>query len=293
MHSTQASQPIVKDILQARHATLTLAERQVVSALLQDYPVAGLQSITELADTAKVSSPTVVRLARKLGFDGFTGLQDALRREISEQIRKPASKLDRAQRDHGDSHTLFRFAEAAVRNLQGTLDRIDTEAFDTVATLLADTDRPVYLEGGRITRSVADHLYNHLQIIRPGVTTLGRVPAVWPQYLLDMDAAAILILFDIRRYESDLSKLARLGRESGATLVLFTDQWNSPIARHADHVFSTMVEAPSGWDSTLSLQLLVEALVAQVQTRLPNQGRDRIERLESMFTETRLFRDFN
>lgn len=284
---------IVKHVMRDRMGQLTLAERQVANALFQDYPVAGLQSITELAKTAGVSTPTVVRLARKLGYDGFTGLQEALRREISEQIKKPISKLAGADANPTDSHKLFRFAKTAVANMDNTLARLETETFDAVAALLADPARPVFVEGGRITRSNADYLFNHLQIIRPRVTALGRAPSVWPQYLLDMDDRSVLILFDIRRYESDLHKLARLGKERGCTLVLFTDPWNSPIAALADHVFSIMVEAPSSWDSTIALMLVLETLIAEVQTRLKELGKDRIEALEGMFTETRLFRDFN
>lgn len=293
MDPVQTPSDIVKDVMRQHMAALTLAERQVANVLLQDYPVAGLQSITELASSARVSTPTVVRLARKLGYEGFSALQDALRREISEQIRKPISKLDKARVEGADGHALFRFAEAALSNVQGTLARVETETFDAVAKLLADTNRRIYVEGGRITRSNADYIFNHLQIIRPRVTALGRAPSVWPQYLLDMDDQSVLVLFDIRRYESDLLKLARLSKERGCTLVLFTDQWNSPVATISDHVFSAMVEAPSSWDSTLAIMLVVEALIAEIQSRLSELGRARIEELEGMFTETRLFRDFN
>jgi DNA-binding MurR/RpiR family transcriptional regulator len=272
---------------------LTLSERHLASVIMQDYPIAGLQSITELAQASQVSTPTVVRMARKLGFDGFSALQEALRNEISAQIKKPMSKLDEIAAEDAQAHKLYRFASAVFRNLHGTLDRIDQAEFDTVAGILADPARTIFIEGGRITRSNADYLFNHMQIIRSGVTALGRSPGVWPQYLLDMGSSSVLVLFDIRRYESDLLKLAKLAKERGCTIVLFTDQWGSPIGQLADHVFHGMVEAPSSWDSTVALMLLIEALIADVQTRLAENSRARIEELESMFTATRMFRDFN
>lgn len=279
--------------MQDQMPRLTLSERQLASVLMQDYPIAGLQSITELAAAAQVSTPTVVRMARKLGFDGFTALQDALRAEIAAQIKKPMSKLDDIPPEDQAAHKLYRFAAAVFRNLHGTLARIDQADFDRVAGMLADPDRAIFIEGGRITRSNADYLFNHLQIIRPGVTAMGRSPGVWPQFLLDMNAASVLVLFDIRRYESDLLKLARLARDRGCTIVLFTDQWGSPIGSLADVSFHGMVEAPSSWDSTISLMLVIESLIAEVQTRRGDAGRTRIEELESMFSATRMFRDFN
>lgn len=287
------SDETVKTLMREQMAHLTLSERHLVSVLMQDYPIAGLQSITELAKAAQVSTPTVVRMARKLGFDGFTAMQEALRGEISDQIKKPMSKLDEISIEDLQAHNLYRFASAVFRNLHSTLDRVDQADFDQAAALLADPARQIFIEGGRITRSNADYLFNHLQIIRSGVTALGRSPSVWPQYLLDMNAASVLVLFDIRRYESDLLKLAKLAKERGCAIVLFTDQWGSPIGQLADHVFNGMVEAPSSWDSTIALMLLIEAMIAEVQTRMADESRARIEELESMFTATRMFRDFN
>ncbi|MCB1364960.1 MAG: MurR/RpiR family transcriptional regulator [Rhodobacteraceae bacterium] len=269
---------------------LTRSERQLASVLMQDYPMGGLQSITRLAAAAGVSTPTVIRMARKLGFDGFPALQDALRDELAARIKKPILKNDAWAAQASGGHLLHRFAGAVTENMRHTLDRIDTAMFDTVARLLAEPDRPVYVVGGRITRSNADYLFNHLQIIRPKVTQLGNSTNVWPQYLLDMDAQAVLVVFDIRRYEAHLEKLAQLAGERGATVVLFTDQWGSPIGRVADFTFNGLVEAPSSWDSTIALMLITEALIAEVQNARWDASRERIEELEAMFSSTRLFR---
>ncbi|MEX0368601.1 MAG: MurR/RpiR family transcriptional regulator [Ruegeria sp.] len=281
---------LVKQMLQDEIDGLTRSERQLASILLQDYPMAGLQSITKLAAAARVSTPTVIRMARKLGFDGFPDLQQALRDEVAAQIKKPISKRDAWVVDDAAEHALTRFAQAVWTNMRHTLERIDTAMFDAVARLLADTSRHLYVVGGRITRSNADYLFNHMQIIRPGVTMLGNSANVWPQYLLDMDRAAVLVIFDIRRYEAHLEKLAQIASERGATVILFTDQWGSPIGRSADFTFHGLVEAPSSWDSTIALQLISEALIAQVQEARWEKSKERIEELESMFSSTRLFR---
>nr|WP_240804548.1 MurR/RpiR family transcriptional regulator [Qingshengfaniella alkalisoli] len=281
---------MVKQIIQDRLEGLTRSERQLANVLLQDYPIAGLQSITKLAFAAEVSTPTVIRMARKLGFEGFPDLQDALRDEVAERIRNPISKREAWSDGAPAEHILTRFAEAVAENIRHTLDRLPTQQFDAVATLLADPTRHVYVSGGRITRSNADYLFNHLQIIRPGVTQLGSSPNVWPQYLLDMDESSILVLFDIRRYEGDMARLATLAAERGCQIVLFTDQWGSPICKVAQNVFHALVEAPSSWDSTISIMLILEALIAEVQAARLEESRSRIEQLEAMFSHTRLFR---
>ncbi|WP_299083166.1 MurR/RpiR family transcriptional regulator [uncultured Ruegeria sp.] len=281
---------IVKQRIQDELDGLTRSERQLASILLQDYPMAGLQSITKLAAAAQVSTPTVIRMARKLGFDGFPDMQDALREEVAAQIKKPISKRDDWADDDEAEHPITRFAQAVWTNMRHTLERLDKEMFNAVAQLLADTERPLYVVGGRITRSNADYLYNHMQIIRPNVTMLGNSANVWPQYLLDMGETSVLVIFDIRRYEAHLEKLAQVASSRGVTVVLFTDQWGSPIGKTADYTFHALVEAPSSWDSTIALQLISETLIAEVQEARWEESKERIEELERFFSSTRIFR---
>ena len=85
----------VRELIHDNGGTLTPAERQLSSVLLRDYPVAGLQSVTKLAEAAGVSTPTVIRMARKLGFDGFPEMQSSLRDEASARIKEPARKARR------------------------------------------------------------------------------------------------------------------------------------------------------------------------------------------------------
>ena len=105
-----------------------------------------------------------------------------------------------------------------------------------------------------------------------------------------MDAGAVLIVFDIRRYEKELEKLADLALKQGANIVLFTDAWGSPIEKYAQHCFRATVEVPSSWDSTLAINFLIEALVAEVQSRSSDQSAERIATLEQMIGESRIFR---
>ncbi len=276
-----------------RLGRLTPAERRIGSALLERYPTAGLASVSELAESAGVSGPTVVRTARKLGYDGFGELQRALHDEVAEKFRDPIERRERRagpSEAKSDTHVLHRFADAATANVHQTLRRIDTDVFDRVVARLASPRTRVHVVGGRITHVLAEHLCNHLRMLRPHVTWLGTSAEDWPQHAVDMDARSVLVIFDVRRYEARLLELARLVDERGAEIVLVTDPWGSPIERVATRTLGAFIETPSAWDSAVAPLLLVEALVAAVQERAWKRARPRIEALETMFGRTRPFR---
>ena len=56
---------------------------------------------------------------------------------------------------------------------------------------------------------------------------------------------------------------------------------------------NALIEVPSSWGSTLAINLIAEALIAEVQTRRWEDAKSRIERLEDMFKTTKLFRKQN
>jgi len=164
--------------------------------------------------------------------------------------------------------------------------------FNAVVALLADRKRSVHLVGGRITRSLADYFFTHMQVIRSGVTLLAANSNTWPHYVLNMKAGDVLVVFDIRRYEHDILRLAEMAKSKGVILVLFTDQWGSPTAKHATHSFHARIEAPSAWDSSVVILFIVEALIAAIQTETWDETKRRIKSLEALFDQTKLFRKF-
>lgn len=282
----------VAERLQAGFDSLTRAERQLAASVLENYPVSGLGSITAVAQQAEVSTPTVARLVQKIGYSGFPDFQAALRRELEARISDPIAKHDAWAAGAPDTHILNRFTEAVMGNIRQSLAQIDTAGFDGACDLIADRKRAVWVVGGRITRSLADYFFLHMQVIRRDVRLIQAISNAWPHYLLDIRKGDALVIFDVRRYENSTLRLAEMARERGARIVLFTDQWRSPIAALSDHVLASRIVVPSAWDSSVTTLLLLESVIAAVQERGWEETRQRMEDLEEMFDRTRFFRKF-
>lgn len=285
-----ATKPTIEDQLRAAIGTMTRAERQLAGHILRHYPVAVLGSVTQLARGAEVSSPTVVRLAQKMGFGGYPGLQAAVREELEARLVSPLAKHDRWAAQAPEGHVLNRFADAVLGNLQATLAQIDHDDFDATARLLADPGRKVFATGGRITLAMAEYFVTHMKVIRPEVELLMPVSNAWPPALLEMRPGDVLLAFDIRRYENNVLQLVEMAAEQGAEVVLMTDPWVSPAAAHARFRFSAQIEVPSAWDSTVALQVLVETLMAAVQSLTWQSTEARMQRLEALYERARFFR---
>ncbi|MCK5546892.1 MAG: MurR/RpiR family transcriptional regulator, partial [Rhodospirillaceae bacterium] len=255
----------VAEKIRSKFEELTRAERQLANAMLDNYPVSGLGSITTVAEISDVSTPTVVRMAKKLGFRGFPEMQAALRGELEATISNPIAKHNRWAENAPDTHILNLFADAVMDNMRQTLRQIDPEEFNAVAELLSDRKKSIHVVGGRITRSIADYFFTHMQVIRSGMTLVATNANTWPHYVLNMEEGDVLVAFDIRRYEHDILRLVKMAKDKGVTLLLFTDQWGSPTSKYATYSFHSRIEAPSAWDSSVVTMFIVEAVIAAVE----------------------------
>lgn len=280
----------VSDVINARFDTLTRAEKQLAKSLLDNYPVSGLGSITTVAENARVSTPTVARMVQKLGFKGYPDFQAHLHQEVEATISNPLTKHDRWASNAPGTHILNRFADAIMGNLRQTLSDIDVATFDGVAALLSERKRGLYFVGGRITGALAEYFFTHMQVIRPNTTLLSSNSSAWPQYVLNMNPGDLLVIFDIRRYEQEMVNLAAAARRRGAEIIVFTDQWATPAAKHAKYTFRVQIEAPSAWDSSVVTLFIVEALIEAVQSSTWDETSERMKTLEGLFEQTKLFR---
>lgn len=282
----------ISDRIQAQLDDLTRAERQLAHSILENYPASGLGPLTTLAEEANVSVPTVARMVQKLGFKGYPDFQSALREELKAKARNPIARYDTWAGGAPEGHMLNRFTDAVIDNIRHTLGQIDPVAFDEACALVGDAGRHLYIVGGRITHTLAEYLFLHMQVIRPNLTHIQSTSNAWPHYLLNVQEGDVFVIYDVRRYENNTLKLAEMAHAKGAKIILFTDQWRSPVHALADICLSARIIVPSAWDSAATTLLLTETMISAVQTLNWEGTKGRMEQLEEMFDQTRLFRKF-
>ena len=262
------------------------AEKRAAHLLLSHYPFVGLETVAAFASRAGISAPSALQFVSRLGFSGFPEFQKHLRQELEAQLLPPLAKS--SPRTAARKPTpLAGFADAVVANLHTTVGTIATAEFENVVALIADPRRRIHFTGGRFTRAIAQYAESHFRIVRSHVGMIDAQPASWRDRMIEINRKDVIVVFDIRRYQDDVIALAETAAKQGATVILLTDQWLSPVARVARHILPARVTVPSNWDSSAGLLLIVEALVAVVTKRLWKTAKPRMEAIEKLRARAR------
>lgn len=278
---TEETGPISERVRRSLRSCTT-AEQRVARALLDHYPVAGLETVARFAKRAGTSGPTILRFVNRLGFASYAAFQNALRNEVQNQLQSPLARYpSRGSWGHGsDVHE--RVGLAICGNIERAVRGLTNQDYVAITRLICDPKRAVFCLGGRFTQMLATYFHHCLRELRPGARLVRDGSAGWADYLLDVKHGDVLVVFDFRRYQRDVLEFAGGAAAQGATIVLVTDIWNSPIAALATQVIACPVEVPTAFDSAVGGLAMVEVLIARVIERLGQGAKRRIEALEAL-----------
>lgn len=241
----------------------TASERKLASALLADYPYAGLETIYSLAERTHVSTPSISRFVQKIGCSGYQEFQRHLIGELKEGQQSP---IDLHRRSLAvDDGFLHSFLQRTSQVYMRVGEAVTENQFRRISSILADSKRKNFHIGGRVSNALAQYLSGHLMQIRKNVFHLPSDSEFWPDYLLRMTSRDAVVMVDFRRYETRLEELAeRITEERKAQIILITDNWLSPIAERAKEVIALPIEVGTAWDTYLGAMAVIEALIAHV-----------------------------
>ncbi|CAB4895419.1 unannotated protein [freshwater metagenome] len=259
---------------------LTTAERRVAEVVLSSPEVVAFGTVAELAAAAKAGAATVVRLATKLGYDGFTALQSAVQHELSNQLRPAAVRIREAQ----GGLAVRRHLQRELDNVQATLLALDEAAIALATSRLADLAHAVVVITGDASTGVSTQFVADLGSLRPQVELLTGNEVVISRRLSQLQPGDVVVAIDLRRYDRWVVDAAAEARLRGAWLLSLTDSVLSPLAGMAD---ASMVLTAGGigpFDSHVGTLALLNVLVAAAAELLRDSATDRLDRAEAAWT---------
>ena len=256
--------------IKASLPSLAPAEQRVGKLVLADPRAFANLPVTELADRAHVSKPTVVRFCRSMGYDGLSDFKLKLAGSVSEGVPFIHRSVD------ADDKT----SDVAVKVIDNTVAaflkyRNDASSFalEHAAQALADTHktgRRIEFYGVGNSGIVAQDAQH--KFFRLGLNTIaysdGHMQVMSASMLQPGDCAVIISNSGRTR---DLMDACDIAKKRGATTIVITAS-GSPLAG-SGHIHLT-ADHPEGYDkyspmvSRLLHLLIIDILATTVALRI-------------------------
>ena len=243
------------------------SNRAIADYLLRNQVRVTALGIEELADACAVSTATISRFARDLGFKNYAAMRGAVA-ETLQSLLQPVEKLRStiARRTAKASPALesLGYAEAALTATRGGLAGTQVDRVGTVLTKA----RTVYVLGFGLSSFLAGALAMHLQPFCRHVVEVAASGGteVAAGHLATIGAKDVLVVISLPRYTLDVVPLTRFARDAGATIVSITDSPASPLAELGHHVLYAHSAHPVLPSSSSAALAVIEALAVSLMT---------------------------
>lgn len=242
----------------AVHKSLKSAEKKAADYLLSHPAQFAEETVAEAAAHAGCSEATLVRLARKLGYAGYTELKGAVLRTEGEN-NLPYPEISG---DDGEAAVLRKVFQASIQAMSDSLGMIDRTAYEKAAQAVRQAGRLLFLGAGD---AAAVAMAGYHKFARLGV------PVEFPQ---DFDAqllcaahlgpeGVLLVVSHSGRTKTVLDA-ARCAKNGGACVIAITNNPLSTLAKLASVSLTTAAFMPSTAGEIVSKRLpalcLIESL---------------------------------
>lgn len=233
-------------------------------------------SMRAFAAEAGVRPATLLRLAQRLGFEGWSDLKDAFIVDLGLRSDTYVSRAEKLIAKSAQPALYDEVFNAHQANLAYT--RAENKQEMQQAVTLLDEANNVYVCGFRASFPVAWSLYYVYRLFNRNASLIDGLASNVELFTREFTRDDCLLLTGFAPYSRESLSVLNAAQQAGTRIIAVTDSPVSPLAQVADCTLLFSVDSPSFFPSVVSGMGLAECLLAMLVAR---HGREAVNKIES------------
>lgn len=235
-----------------------------------------VQSMRAFAAEAGVKPATLLRLAQRLGYNGWRELKSAFIDDLGLGNDTYVSKAEKLIAK-GTQPALYEEVFLAHQaNLAFT--QAENQHAMQQAVRLLDEAKQVYICGFRASFPIAWSLFYVYRLFNRQVSLIDGLASNIEVFTREINGEDCLLLTSFSPYSRESLDVLNAARQAGARIIAITDSPVSPLAQAADCTLLFSLSSPSFFPSIVSGMGVAECLLAMLVAR---HGREAVNKIES------------
>ncbi|WP_189466306.1 MurR/RpiR family transcriptional regulator [Litchfieldella qijiaojingensis] len=279
---TSASLDAVNQALAECYPDLSRQLKLAARYVLDNPMEIAFQSIRKSAHAANVTPSTLMRLAKRLGFDSYEQFREVFQSAVQAgpiELSGRANNLKAIARTT-DDQVFLDVGDAAYDNI-GRLFTADMQPRVRDAALRLLQAGKVAVIGFRDTFACAYHFAYVGRIAMPNIQLIRGQEGGMLTELAPFGEGDVVVAFGFDPYCAETVRALEIARGNGADAIVITDTLRSPLVPGAAVTFNIATSTPHFFPSILSAITLIEVILAECVAYGPEELVDNVTRFES------------
>ncbi len=253
--------------ISAVYPKLTQAQKKVADYITENSNALIFDTLDHLALQIGVSTTSILRLARTLGFNGYSDMQQSFRDNMNSSEKEGSSSLvKRLQASGKNSDHMKLFLNCLDKNIeqvQKTFEAQNEKELETAIQQIAEA-RNVFLIGLSDSFALAYNMSIRLGQVRKNVHLMQSVGGIFPMELQDADNQDVCVAFLFPRYSKITANVLTMMKKNKVKTILFTGQNTTVLRSYGDILLPCSISGTIVKDSIVGPMCLSNYIVDAV-----------------------------
>jgi len=253
----------LRDEIKENVTKFSRVQKRLANYLVDNWTEIPMLSIEKIAEKSGVSMASITRFTRKLSCRGFYDFKNQIKSEHMKIIANPTERFFSIPSDLKGKKSLIKAARQDVKNINHLLATISEETFRHLVDMIEKANR-IFTFGigiSSIFSNLVAYTFNQIEKKTHSLDE-GNTPVEEKIFYIKKDD--LLIFSSFFPYSRCTAEFAKLAKERGLTIVVFTDNEYSPLSRYATLILKVPRENILFTTSISALSVLLNAIATEI-----------------------------
>ena len=259
---------------------------QALEAMIEDADVVAMSNIVELGKKTHLSSASITRLAKLLGYQGFQQFQLVFKQKSKMANSFYSDGVNRllSQERVSPKQLIKRQREAVVTNIEQSIELVGDKELGEATGLLAKKNR-IYIFAYRHSAAIANILRYGLALLRPNVQMLVQEAHGVAIALGQLKKDDLLVVIGSSPYSNVTLKIASIAKKQQCQILAITDSKLSPLNELATAAITIPTSKHFYTNSLVSSCFFIEGLLSLTAIELGNTAVNHVKYHEKLLSQ--------
>lgn len=239
-------------------------------------------TLENLSEKINVSTTTIIRFSRVLGYKGFSEMQRDIQAELKQKESLPGRLADMPP--ISDNHLLSESFENDMKNIRKTLEVQNDEDLKKAIEIISSA-KNIYVLGMRSSFAVAHYMASQLGEIKKHVNLIQSIGMIYPEEIVGAGEGDVCIAYLFPRYSKVAATMISWLREHGAKVVLITSMNYGAVSSYGDVILPCAISSVTYKNSFAAPLCLTNYLIAALAKQNYDEAKEVLSRTESILSQ--------
>jgi len=270
----------IKDKILFHYQDLRKNHKNIADFFIENFDRVPFLTVQDVSKASKTSVASVVRFTQRVGFSGFTEMQN----EIAQTLQSHLQNKDIFQLIKNDKLKEDIFTSVAnqdISNINETVAINDRENFHKAVELILASNR-VYTAGLGISNLLAQILSYQLNQVAVDSHSLAYNSLTFLEQVLFLTKQDLLIVFSFPPYSKETIEAAKFAFGKGIKTIAITNKQSSPATLYSNIQLLVKSENMLFTNSFAATSVMINALATECAVRNKTKANKMVKALNKI-----------